>query len=428
MIRSLRTRIAIGLAGYSLLLAVVLIGSAYTVHESLEWMVWHAQLDSEMSLYLQELAERPDAQRPRRGKLTTYVEGSDRIPEVLRKLTPGLHDEIEVEGRQTAIMVGEVGGKRVYMQMDISTLEDEEDDIARAVFALIVLSASVLVFSLWWLSGRLIRPVSTMAIEVDRLQPGAVRAQRLQVDKSAATEVETIANAMNRLLDRVDEMIQRERAFVETVSHELRTPLAVIGGAAQIAVAHENLPESLRKPLQRIEDSADEVGELIHLLLMLAKSPERLRESDEEFQLGDLLPEVIADHRHLIRDKDLTLDLGAIESGRLHAPPGIVQIAIANLLRNAIEHSDRGTIRIWVAPAGVVNIEDGGHGMSPEEISRLYATLARRGERQAGQGIGLALIARICDHLSWKLDLASTGVGTLARLDLRTSLIESAGA
>ena len=57
--------------------------------------------------------------------------------------------------------------------------------------------------------------------------------------------------------------------------------------------------------------------------------------------------------------------------------------------------------------------------MSPEEISRIYARVARGGGRQGG-GIGLDLIARLCEHLGWVLRIESDkGRGTTATLGFR---------
>jgi signal transduction histidine kinase len=426
---SLRTRIALGLGAYSLLLSIALIGIAYSVHESLEWMLWRAQLDGEMAAFLQQRAQQSSLLLPRSGKLRTYVVGPgdvgrEGVPTEILALAPGTHDDIEVEGIEAAVMVRAVGDQRIYMAIDVSTLETEEDSIARWLIALTSLGTGGLVLVVWWLSGRLVHPVSELAIAVDGLQPGAMESQRLRVDARASSEVQSITNAMNRLLGRVDESIRREREFVNTVSHELRTPLAVIGGAAQLAEQQPGLADAVSKPLRRISQSVHEVEQLIHLLLVLAKSPERLHESDEEFNLETLLPEIVGDHQYLVSGKALRLELATVTAARLRAPPAIVQVAISNLLRNAIEHSDRGVIQVSSAPAGVVRIQDSGLGMSPEEISRVYATLARSGERRAGQGIGLALIARICEHLSWRLEVQSThDQGTLVVLDLRSSMV-----
>lgn len=428
--RSLRARIALGLGGYSLLLATVLIGIGYSVHESLEWLVWRSQLDAEMTDFLKSRAAHRRVDLPHTGKLRAYVVGPGdvgraELPTALRQLGPGLHDDIEIGKFEAAVMVRDVGAERIYMLIDVSRLESEEQSIAIALIAMTLLGSGVLVLVVWWLSGRLVQPVSELTREIDRLQPSISPKHALTVAADAPSEVRSIATAMNRLIGRMDELIEREREFVNTVSHELRTPLAVIQGAAQVAVEQPDLPDQVLAPLQRIRHCSQEVEQLIYLLLVLAKSPSRLTESAEAFGLDELLPVILDDHRHLVGDKPLQLVLGPISPGRLRAPLAIVQIAIANLLRNAIENSDRGRIEVSVQPAGVVRMQDDGIGMGPEEISRIYATLARSGARSAGQGIGLALIARICNHLSWQLEAQSGGDGSLVVLDLRSSLIPS---
>ena len=98
------------------------------------------------------------------------------------------------------------------------------------------------------------------------------------------------------------------------------------------------------------------------------------------------------------------------------APLHIVQSAIGNLLRNAIENSDSGEIRVGLDADATVTVQDPGHGMTPEEISRIYAHLARGGSREGG-GIGLDLLARLCEHFGWTLSIQSApGRGTISRL------------
>ena len=60
--------------------------------------------------------------------------------------------------------------------------------------------------------------------------------------------------------------------------------------------------------------------------------------------------------------------------------------------------------------------------MSPEEVAQLYARLAK-GERNPGSGIGMDLIARLCDHLGWELTIQSQPErGTRVTLDMGSSL------
>jgi signal transduction histidine kinase len=141
-----------------------------------------------------------------------------------------------------------------------------------------------------------------------------------------------------------------------------------------------------------------------------------LAKNNDRIALDELIPQIVEDHRHLMQGKDLAVSMSALAHCEVMAPIGIVQAAIGNLLRNAIENSDQGTIRICLDADATVTIEDPGHGMTPEEIARIYAQIARGAGRDGG-GIGLDLLARLCEHLGWFLRIDSTpGRGTIAVL------------
>jgi signal transduction histidine kinase len=151
------------------------------------------------------------------------------------------------------------------------------------------------------------------------------------------------------------------------------------------------------------------------LLLALAKDPSRLRANLESIALAEVVPSIVEDHRLLAHDRELTFEVSIGAPAVIEAPRQMVQAAVGNLIRNAVENSERGSIRIRVE-ASAVTVEDPGHGMTDEQISALYTQLARKGETQGG-GIGLDLVARLCDHLGWSLAMHSLpGKGTLAVL------------
>ncbi|KAB8314759.1 amidohydrolase family protein, partial [Tolypothrix campylonemoides VB511288] len=177
-------------------------------------------------------------------------------------------------------------------------------------------------------------------------------------------------------------------------------------------------PLEVTSNVERVQRAARDVERLIALLLALAKDPARLARAAEPVALDALLAESVDDHRALGDGKALRLHLHPPQPSTLHAPPALVRAAIGNLLRNAIEHSDAGTVHVRLQAPATVVIEDPGQGMDPEQISRLYARLARGG--RDGGGIGLDLIARLCAHLGWRLDFApaADGRGTVTTLVL----------
>jgi signal transduction histidine kinase len=303
------------------------------------------------------------------------------------------------------------------MALDISALEQREDDMATTVLGSAILVIALLAIAIAWGVGRLVRPLSDLALRIGALRPDRA-GQRIEVDEAASSELLVIADALNDYLRRNERFVQRERAFVDSASHELRTPIAVIAGAAELALGQPELPPAARTHLSRIQRTARDVEQLITLLLVLAKDPARLAGVSERVALEELLPAIVEDHRHLTRDKDLRLALAPMPPCSIAAPVQIVQAAIGNLLRNAIEHSDRGVITIRLDPPATVTIEDPGHGMTPEEISAIYARMARSDGGRGG-GIGLDLIARLCEHLGWDLVIASdVDKGTRTTLDL----------
>jgi len=191
----------------------------------------------------------------------------------------------------------------------------------------------------------------------------------------------------------------------------------VIAGAAELAMATPAVPPEARAKLARIHRTTRDMERLLSLLLVLAKDPARLAQANDRILLDELLPEIVDDHRPLAAASGLGIALAPLPACELLAPMPVVQAAIANLLRNAIENSDSGVIHVRLHDDAVVEIEDPGQGMTPEEVSAIYARAARGGARDGG-GIGLDLITRLCRHLGWVLEIESQqGRGTRARLD-----------
>lgn len=427
--RTLRARIAWGLLTYSVLLGAGILLQGYLTNEQIEEVLWRTLLTREAEQIIEHQSTQRQSPLPHTSRMLAFERRLDDredagIPPELARLQPGVHDDIELGGSEVAVLVRDDGSRRLYVAVDITDVEADEESLIASVFASSFLILGMLVGANWLLAGRMLRPISDFAAQFDKMRP-EVGGDRVHVDDSASVEVATIAAAMNRYLDRQERFVVRERAFINTMSHELRTPVAVVRGAAEILGETPGLPEEARRPLSRIHRTLDSVEQLITMLLVLAREPDRFDTNLETIRLEALLPEIVQAHAHLTRDKDLRIELGRIEAGCVRAPSQVVETAVANLLRNAIENSDRGVIRIEVRPAGVVRILDPGHGMSPADISRLYSSEARADESRSGAGLGLELIRRMCEHLGWHLEHESQkGLGTLAMLDVRSSLVQ----
>lgn len=420
---SLRRRMIAWLLAFAGLVSLLVFAIGTYVHEHAEHAAWRSLLNSELTALEEHAAQDPGYRWQDSDTLRLYhLDADTAVPEALRGLHPGLHDDLRIDGRQSVVMVrrSETLGP-VALVFDIEDFHELESFAERSAllggFVLIVVTA----LAAWLGVGRLVRPLATLAGDIGRLRPGAP-AQRIEVARGGSSELYVIADALNDYLERNAQFVERERAFIATASHELRTPIAVIGGATELALDNPDLPPRARQQMQRVLGTAQGVEQLIELLLVLAREPARLAAMSEKIDLEGVIRAVVDDHAHLLGDKQLAIAYGEVSPCTILAPPGVAQAAIGNLLRNAIENSDSGVVRVSLSADAVTTIDDPGQGMAPEEISAIHARLARRSGGEQADGIGLELIARLCEHLGWRLVFTPRQPqGTRATLDLGSS-------
>ena len=420
---SLRRRMVLWLLAFAAVVSILVFAIGIHVHEHAEHAAWRSLLGSELTAIEEHSARDPGYRWQDSDTLRLYrLDAADGVPDVLQGLHNGLHDNIQVDGRLSAVMVrpSEKMG-RLALVLDIEDFHEMESFAERSALLGGIVLIVVTGLAAWLGVSRLVRPLAVLADDIGRLHPGA-QAQRIKVARGGSSELYVIADALNDYLERNAQFVERERVFITTASHELRTPLAVIGGATELALGNPALPAQARAQMQRVLRTAQDVEQLIQLLLVLAREPARLAALSEPVELDAVIRQVVEDHAHLLGDKQLAVEFEPLAPCTVMAPPGVVRAAIGNLLRNAIESSDSGVVRVALSAAGVATIDDPGHGMSPEEISAIHARLARGTGDDRSEGIGLELIARLCEHLGWRLVFtARQPQGTRVSLDLGRS-------
>jgi len=414
---NLRQRILLGMMAYLALLTLAVMAYGAITNEYAERLVWRAVLESELDHLAERRAEDSGYAWHDTASMRLYDGSAGReVPAALMALSPGLHDDMTLDGLPIAAMVRIIEGRHTVLTIDITDFEHHEEHLARVVMGAALAMTLLLGLAVWLSVNHLVRPLNAFTRQIGDLRPDQP-GQEVSLPHSASSDLLAIADALNGYLRRNDRFVERERAFIDSASHELRTPIAVIAGAAEIALAQPDITPDVHQRLARIQRTASHVEQLISLLLVLAKDPAQLGKASDRIALDQLVPEIVDDHRHLLEDKALSVQVGPLAPCEINAPLVIVQAAIGNLLRNAIENSDRGEIRIRLEAPATVVIDDPGHGMSPEEISAIYARLARGGGDRSGGGIGLDLISRLCEHLHWTLRFDSApGRGTTTTL------------
>ncbi|HTD29709.1 MAG TPA: HAMP domain-containing sensor histidine kinase, partial [Xanthomonadaceae bacterium] len=351
---TLRRRILLGLLGYTLLLSAIILTFGQITNANEEFAIQHSLLSAELDDFVRDRIADPAYPPPQSRTLHTYVRRNENdrtgIPAELLALAPGLHDETGIGDRSVTAFVRDVGSQRIYMTIDVTEQEAQEKRIFEWSIPPFLLCIGGLALVIWWLSGQLLRPVSDLAAMIARVAPDK-RGQRIDIAANDVHEIASIANAMNGYLERMDAFVSRETAFIDNISHELRTPIAVISGAAEVIGLDTTLSSASRAPLARIRQTTADVEQLIRMLLVLAKDPERLRAGGATCSLEKLVPDIVSAHQHLRGDKTLQISVGELVPSRIAVSAQTAQVVIANILRNAIENTDCGRVEVSVNPA-----------------------------------------------------------------------------
>lgn len=342
------------------------------------------------------------------------------------------------EGYEDANLEGH--GWRVYAlsnpERPLRVLVGEREDVRGELVTLIalrtlmpdLLGLPVLALLLWWAIGWGLRPLSRMAEQIRRRDPHNLQPLILH---PLPRELDTIAGALNRLLERIRLLRIREKRFIADAAHELRTPLAVLDLHAQNALAAET-PEDRREALDKLRDGVARATRLVAQLLTLARlDPEE--DTTETGRDGDLLQETreaLAKLSPLAAERGLEIRLDADEDADWHlrVEPGAIDTLIQNLVSNALQHSpDGGTIRVTLSAGDdrvALYVDDQGPGIPNEERQRVIERFHRAGPG-AGAGLGLSIVDRLLQRHGGRLvleDAPDRGLRAMALLPRRKEL------
>ncbi len=282
-------------------------------------------------------------------------------------------------------------GNRAAVLVDMDERYDLGADLAEHVVLPVLLVLPLVMLVLWLAIRRGLQPLSRLSADVAALDTAA--GQRLQSDhrfREFASSVE----AINHLVDSLQQQARRERAFASDVAHELRTPLAslVLGArAARLAPT----PDAL----ERLEQDALRAGRILQQLLDLARvQRDALAHSSTAVDLGALAASVVEDHVPRAYEQDHELALLRPEAAvKVQVPAMLAELALRNLVDNAIRHTPAGTqiqVDVWSGPStrGVSVSDDGG---------RAGAFGAPTSD---GLGLGLRLVERMAEQMGARLE------------------------
>jgi signal transduction histidine kinase len=234
--------------------------------------------------------------------------------------------------------------------------------------------------------------------------------------------VQRATDRLHELTSVQSQLVERERLSAlgeaaAVVAHEVRNPLAVIVNVVELLRKEATLSDDARGLLVMQEDEALRLDRLVGDLLVLARPLEPRRRLMET---APLLAQAIDAVGPLCEKAGVRVALNADNLlPELFVDPDHLQLALVNLLQNAIQVSPRDSeIRLSAQPTeeGIaIVIEDSGPGIRQDLLPRIFEPFFTT--RPTGSGLGLAIVSRVVKAHAGDVRVTS-GVDRGARFEL----------
>ncbi|MDC7823972.1 heavy metal sensor histidine kinase [Pseudomonas sp. BLCC-B13] len=287
--------------------------------------------------------------------------------------------------------------------------------LALGVGALLAFALGALV------SQRGLRPVRQLA-----RQAASIDTQHLHLRLQGFAEVgelSALSQALNQMLDRLEQGFAQLSRFSEDLAHEMRTPLSNLMGQTQQALRHSRSVEDYQNLLVSNQEEYERLARMIDSMLFLARTEQPKAAIQRETVDLQALGEQLCDYfEGMAQERDITLLNQA--SGQLAAEPQLLRRALANLLANALRHATPhscvtlGSAR--TATGVTLSVHNLGEPIGAQHLPHLFERFYRcdPSRHQPGDsgGLGLAIVRSIMQAHGGQVSVSSDSEGTTFRL------------
>jgi two-component system sensor histidine kinase/response regulator len=252
--------------------------------------------------------------------------------------------------------------------------------------------------------------------------------RRLQQEARRLQHIEEEAHRLNQEKAMLEELDRVKSAFMRTTAHELRAPLAAIQSYITLILQGYASIEDQRPMLERTEQRAAELLELVDDLLNLARLKELKAEPKKQsVSLEKILDDVLSLHTPEAERKRIALKLETRPCPPVAADPAHVKQLWTNLISNAIKYTPEGgqvTVRLFPQNGGSVvgEVQDTGIGIADEDLPNLFQEFFRTDRAKAfaqrGTGLGLSIVKQIVQQYGGEIGVESK-LGEGARFTFR---------
>ena len=301
---------------------------------------------------------------------------------------------------------------------DLSNIIDTENAILNAFTWVAVVTIVLALAGGLFISSRFLARVDGMAQAAEQIIDGNLE-HRLPSLKTG-DELDFLAQTLNLMLDRINELMESLKQVSSDIAHDLRTPLSRLRQSLEAAVIVSRPAEELQSAINNAIEETDSILATFGALLRIAQIEAGTRRRGfAPFNFSVLVADVAEAFGPSIQDDGKFLKTLVEEEVTLVGDRELLTQVLANLLENSIRHTGAGTaieVKLVSTPDEVhLIVADNGPGVPAQLREKLFDRFYRpeASRTTPGSGLGLSLVKAIANLHNARISLRDNRPGLL---------------
>ncbi len=250
----------------------------------------------------------------------------------------------------------------------------------------------------WWFYALCLLTLLGITLLVLHIRTRQYKIRQRKLERQVAEKTKELQE-QNEILEKNDSIKTR---LISIISHDIVTPLKFVTVAGKNLIEKRNLmPDELQmETIREMTNTSQELQLLsTNILNWIKYQNENRRLAKETFHLHELVNQVLGILNSLAKQKKLTLENKVTNDQEIYQFFEPLKILIYNLLTNAINFSENGSVVIAAEQKDeqvVISVSDEGVGMTPEQIKNIMADQfiisSANIDNRKGNGLGYLII------------------------------------
>jgi len=277
-----------------------------------------------------------------------------------------------------------------------------------------------------FIADRALSPIRQLINTLDSIVNNSKVDVRVPEQKADKLHDELIS-LFNKMLDKIETLIDGMRDVLDNVAHDLRTPMTRLRGTAEVALQSEN-SENLREALVDCMEESERIQIMLNTLMDVSEAETgAMKLNPEKINVIPMIDEVVDLYSYVAEEKDISIHIQLPDQLYVTADGNRLRQVLANLMDNAIKYTpEGGQVEINGLQSGhevSITVKDTGVGISENELDNIWDRLYRgdKSRTERGLGLGLSLVKAIVGaHKGYVEVLSTPGAGSAFSVHLPT--------